>query len=49
MVKGQSLGLMGRIIVGEFNDGKFKCDGELTWSDGTKYVGEWKNGRRDGQ
>ena len=31
------------IYIGEFKDGKFNGHGKLTWSDGKKYVGEWKD------
>ena len=31
--------------VGEYKDGKRHGQGTLTWSDGKKYVGEWKKGK----
>jgi len=31
---------------GEFKDGKYDGQGTYTWSDGRKYVGEWKDGKR---
>ncbi len=29
---------------GELKDGKYDGQGTYTWSDGRKYVGEWKDG-----
>ena len=31
--------------VGEFKDGTFHGQGTLTWKDGKKYEGEWKNNK----
>ena len=31
--------------VGEFKDGMYHGQGTYTWSDGRKYVGEWKYGK----
>ena len=30
---------------GEFKDGKYHGHGSYTWSDGKKYLGEWKDGK----
>jgi len=31
---------------GKFKDGKYDGQGTYTWSDGRKYVGEFKDGKR---
>ena len=34
---------------GRKDGGEFSGQGTMTWPDGTKYVGEWKDGKRNGQ
>jgi len=34
------------MYVGEYKDGEINGQGTYTWSDGRKYVGEWKKGSK---
>jgi len=46
MVKEQKLGLMETSMKGNSRMGKGHGQGTYTWSDGRKYEGEWKDGKR---
>ena len=34
--------------MGEWKDGKRHGQGNMTYHDGSKFVGKWKNGKRHG-
>ncbi len=38
-----------RVYVGRFREGRFNGRGIYDWGDGTRYVGQWKDGLRDGK
>ena len=47
--EGEISGLSSRIFHTIVNDWEPEGQGTLTWSDGRKYVGEWKDGKKHGQ